>query len=54
MIFRKGWILEKLHSYGLFDSQTTEVAVAALNKKKALLARRLLHRQVRQPKYQEH
>jgi hypothetical protein len=25
-----------------------------VNKKKALLARRLLHRQVRQPKYQEH
>jgi hypothetical protein len=56
MSFRKGSILAKLHSYGLLDSETTtKVAVAAVNnKKKALLARRLLRRQVRQPKYQEH
>jgi hypothetical protein len=57
MGFRKGSILAKLHSYGFLDSETTEVAVAAVNnKKKALLARRLLlRRQVRrQPKYQEH
>jgi hypothetical protein len=35
-------ILEKLHSYGLLDSNATDVAVAGLNKKRALLARRLL------------
>jgi hypothetical protein len=59
MSFRKGLIIAKLHSYGLLDSETTtatttEVAVAAVSKKKAILARRLLCRQVRQPKHQEH
>jgi hypothetical protein len=54
--FPKGLILEKLHSYGLLESHATEVAVAvaALNKKKALLARLLLRRHLRQPKCQEH
>jgi hypothetical protein len=56
MGFRKGSILANLHSYGFLDSETTtKDAVAAVsNKKKVLLARRLLRRQVRQPKYQEH
>jgi hypothetical protein len=40
-------ILEKLHSYGLLDSNATDVAVAGLNKKRALLARRLLCRKCR-------
>jgi hypothetical protein len=46
-------MLAKLHSYGLLDSSTDDIA-ESLKKKKALLARRLLRRQVRQPKYQEH
>jgi hypothetical protein len=46
-------MLAKLHSYGLLDNSTDDIAETH-RKKKALLARRLLHRQVRQPKYQEH
>jgi hypothetical protein len=54
MSLKKGSILEQLHSYGLLDTYITDVAAAPANKKKAILARRQIHWQVRQPKYQEH
>jgi hypothetical protein len=39
MSFQKGSILEQLQSYGLLNNNTTEATVAAVNNKKALLAR---------------